>query len=104
MSPKGMTSSDKLQAPAGGGKRTLTAKQQLFLDTISQLTKKLGMPPSQAEIARELGVTKATVTTLIRRFRAQGLIEPGDGNHRSIRLAKPGRSKTHVDRVDTVAS
>jgi transposase len=55
---------------------------------IRRLTKKSGgVPPSLLELAAELGVTKATAQTQVRRMRENGWILPSNGTHRNIRVA-----------------
>lgn len=91
MSHKGMTCFKRTQA--GKGRKTEeirkpTASQKRFLRTIQKLTRQSGgVPPTLNEIARALGVTKGTVSQLVRRMRERGWILPANGTHRSVRVA-----------------
>jgi DNA-binding MarR family transcriptional regulator len=91
MSHKGMTSSRTAQVGTprkSGVERKPTASQKHFLSTIRRLTRKSGgVPPSLNEVAQALGVTKGTVSQLVRRMRERGWILPSNGTHRNIRVA-----------------
>ncbi len=67
--------------------KTLTARQQEVFDFVKQHLEQTGMPPTRAEIARELGFRSANAAEEhLKALAKKGVIEIVSGTSRGIRL------------------
>lgn len=69
---------------------TLTARQQLVLDTIVRLTHELQRAPTVREIGAEFGIQPNAVMNHVRALRKAGRIRDGDG-HAGVRIVVQDR-------------
>lgn len=78
----------------------LTARQQEVLDLIRRHIEATGMPPTRADIARELGFRSANAAEEhLKALARKGAIEMIAGTSRGIRLAEENRGLPIVGRV-----
>lgn len=71
----------------------LTARQAEILESIQKFIEVTGMPPTRAEMARELGFRSANAAEEhLRALQRKGVIELLPGTSRGIRLLETGRS------------
>ena len=74
------------------GALDLTARQAEILDFIQRFIEVTGMPPTRAEMARELGFRSANAAEEhLRALKRKGVIELLPGTSRGIRLLEAGR-------------
>ncbi|HJP10422.1 MAG: transcriptional repressor LexA [Arenicellales bacterium] len=70
--------------------RPLTARQLLVLECIQSFAHRTGMPPTRAEIAKQLGFRSANAAEdHLRALARKGMIELQSGTSRGIRLLEP---------------
>lgn len=70
--------------------RPLTARQLLVLECIQAFAHRTGMPPTRAEIAKQLGFRSANAAEdHLRALARKGMIELQSGTSRGIRLLEP---------------
>lgn len=84
---------------------TLTPRQADLINAIRRIQESTGIPPSLAEIASELGVTRSTAHALVRAVRAKAFLTTTPGKYRSIRLtAAASTIKTPISAVSSPLS
>ncbi len=77
-------------------KNRLTERQQQILDTLRQIIERTGIPPTRAELSRELGFRSANAAEEhLRALARKGAIELTAGTSRGIRLCEPGPAAAH---------
>lgn len=85
--------------------QTLTDRQRAVLDTIREHIKKRGVPPSRAEIGKELGIAnQAGVDRYLRTLETKGWLRLHPGIDRGIHLLKEGAPLYGVQELPRVAA
>jgi repressor LexA len=83
----------------------LTARQRQVLDLVREIIEETGMPPTRAEIARQLGFRSANAAEEhLRALARKGAIELVPGASRGIRLKETARRAAGLPLVGRVAA
>lgn len=83
----------------------LTQRQSDILEFIQRFIDETGMPPTRAEIARELGFRSANAAEEhLRALKRKGVIQLIPGTSRGIQVRQPGRGEAGLPLVGRVAA